>query len=169
MSTREEFIATVTAFLAAEKTLAGIDLPPQWMPSRTRPELCIKIPIELGGVQYGQQLVVVAPSARADFSLSIVHGGGVVRLDFEPRSGGHRNTLLAHLDGLPGVVSGTHFHRWEYNTRFVEGDGRLEELKHAEELPAAVRSFDAALRYLCGETNTTLPHGHRIELPGVLI
>lgn len=169
MTAREEFIAAVTAFLAADKTLAGVDMPPQWMPSRTRPEQCIKVPIELDGVQYGQQLVIVAPSVQADFSISIVHSVGVVRLDFEPRGGGHRNTLLASLDGLPGIVSGTHFHRWRYNTRFVEGDGRLEELKHAEELPTAIRSFDAALRYFCGETNIQLPHGHRIDLPGVLV
>lgn len=169
MPTKDEFVAEVTAFLAVEKTLAGIDLPPQWMPSRTRPELCIKIPIERDGVQYGQQLVIVAPSARADFSISIVHSVGVTRLDFEPRSGGHRNTLLAHLDGLPGIVSGTHFHRWKHNVRFIEGDGKLEELKHAEDLPPSIRTFEAALRYFCTETNIRLPHGHRIELPGVLV
>ena len=97
MSGKEEFIAAVTAFLVADKTLAGVDMPPQWMPSRTRPEQCIKIPIELDGVQYGQQLVIVAPSARADFSISIVHSVGVVRLDFEPRGGGHRNTATEGL------------------------------------------------------------------------
>ena len=169
MSTKDVFVAKVTAFLAAEKTLAGVDLPPHWMPSRTRPEQCIKVPIEIEGVQYGQQLVIVTPSARADFSLSIIYAVGVTRLDFEPHSGGHRNTLLAHLDGLPGVVTGAHFHRWKHNVRFVEGDGRLEELKHAEDLPPSIRTFDAALRFFCDETNIRLPHGHRIELPGVLV
>jgi hypothetical protein len=169
MPSRDEFIAAVTAFLAADKTLAGVDLPPPWMPSRTRPEQCIKVPIEVAGVQYGQQLVVVAPSGRADFAISVVYSVGIMRLDFEPLGGGHRNTLLAEADGLPGVVSGTHLHRWQHNVRFVEGDGRLEELKHAEELPSTIRTFHSALRYFCSEVRIHLPHGHRIELPGTLL
>ena len=132
------------------------------------PELCIKLPIEVGGVLSGPYLTVVTPSGRADFSISLVLGVGVTRLDFET-GGGHRNTTLALADGLPLVVSGRHFHRWKHNVRFIEGDGRLEGLKHAEELPVTIRSFDAALRFFCHETNIHLPHGHLIELPRILL
>lgn len=168
MPTREEFIANATAFLAEPKALAGIDAPQQWRPSRTRPEQCIKVPVEVGGVQYGHQLVIVTPSGRAEFSINLLFGVGISRLDFE-HGGGHRNTLFATADGLPLVVGGMHFHRWTYNVRFVEGDGRLEELKHAEDLPSTIRTFDAALRFFCHETNIQLPHGHHIELPRTLL
>lgn len=168
MPSRDEFISAVSAFLAAPKALIGADSPQQWQPSRTRPEQCIKVPVEIDGVQYGHQLVVVAPSGRSEFSISLVFNVGISRLDFE-HGGGHRNTLFASADGLPMVVSGMHFHRWSYNTRFVEGDGRLEELKHAEDLPGTIHTFDAALRFFCHETNIQLPHGHHIELPRTLI
>ena len=108
----------------------------------------------------------MTPSGGADFSISLVFTVGITRLDFE-QGGGHRNTWLQ--DGLPMVVSGMHFHRWENNVRFVEGDGRLAELKHAEDLPNTIRTFDAALRFFCHQTNIQLLHGHHIELPRTLI
>jgi hypothetical protein len=170
MPTREEFIAEVTQFFAEPKTLAGIGEPVAWQPNRDPAERCIKLPIEVNGAQNGQSLVLVARPARGpmDFSISVIYGVGVCRLDFD-ETGGHNNGFGPHLGNLPPVVVGSHFHRWNYNARFVEGDLQLLELKNAEEIPNTIRSFDSCLRWFCDEANIALPHNHHIALPDTLL
>lgn len=165
MPTREDFIKEVGEFLVTNKSLAGIGVPQQWQPSRRPTELCVKIPIEAHDAQSGQSLVIeFTPASQGlEFSISIVCGVGICRLDFD-ETGGHTNTI-GHLDGLPPVVNGSHFHRWEHNSRFVESYNKLPELKTAEEIPATIHTFDAALRWFCDETQIQLPHNHHIELP----
>ncbi|HSV50734.1 MAG TPA: hypothetical protein VLJ57_01355, partial [Burkholderiaceae bacterium] len=113
MPTREEFIREVTDFFNAEKALVGIDEPLTWQPNRDPSEHCLKIPIEIDGVQFGQQLVIVSRpgSATLDFSLVVIHGVAVCRLDFD-ETGGHTNSFSSHIDALPVQVVGSHFHRW---------------------------------------------------------
>lgn len=166
MPTREQFLDQVTAFLQSDKNLAGIGSPSQWQPNRDPSEKCLKLPIEIEGVLRGQELVIVSypASEKLRFTINIVYDISICRLDFD-ETGGHTNGFWADLDRLPMIVSGSHFHRWEINKRFIEGNGKLEELKHAELLPTTIRSFDAALRWFCDETKINLPHNHLIELP----
>lgn len=166
MPTRDEFVKEVSHFFVQPKRLGGIGTPAHWQPNRDPAELCLKLPIEIDGVLSGQTLVIVSypSSPNLRFTILIVFEVAVARLDFD-ETGGHTNGFLSHLDGLASIVPGSHFHRWSLNTRFVEGNGRLEELKHAEPLPVAIRNFDAALRWFCDETGIALPHNHLIDLP----
>lgn len=170
MASREEFIAEVTQFFAAQKTLGGIGEPPTWQPNRDPAERCLKLPIEVNGEHNGQTLCLVAYPTRGtiEFSVSVLYGVGVCRLDFE-ETGGHNNGFLPNVANLPPIVVGSHFHRWDYNARFVESDLKLPELKLAEAIPNAIRSFDSCLRWFCDETNIALPHNHQIVLPEMLL
>ena len=170
MPTRDEHIKAVEDFLGDTKTIAlGIESPVQWSHGRQSGEECVKIPLEVDGVQMGHQLVVVFVPGRNVFSISVVYSSNCVfRLDWDEQ-GGHTNGFVAHLDGLPAMIGGLHLHRWNHNSRFFDPSKPTQELKHAEELPRSVRNFDDALRYFCDETNINLPSGHYIELPRRLI
>lgn len=169
MTSKAEFIQSVDNFLAREKSIAGVGNPPQWQPNRDGVGHEIRMPIEVGGVQYGDHLIIwCVPQAKAFHILISRLDACVCRLDFDDLQG-HTNTLFAADDGLPGIVSGRHFHRWSLNTRFVMANGSLEKLKHAEELPVKIRLFDQALRWFCHETNIMLPHDHNITLPELLL
>jgi len=167
LPTREAFVDGVTAFLAARKSLGGIDSPQQWQPSRNGAHWCAKIPLALSGTLHGHTLVIEAnPSAAgSEFSIGIViEDVCVTRLDFD-ESEGHTNSVALPRDGVPYIVSGSHIHRWESNHRFVEWPLSLPRLRNAVELPQSIRHFESALRWFCDEMNIDLPHGHRIELP----
>lgn len=165
MPSKDEFTLAVTALIGAHKALAGIDTPPQWISARDGVGVETKFLVEVDGTQYGDKVTIVAVPAQGTFHLNLISRGVCVsRLDFDPMQP-HTNTIFAHLDGLPGIVGGRHFHRWSANTRFVKGDGALERLFHAEDLPASVQKFDQALRWFCNENNIGLPHGHLIEFP----
>ena len=169
MATRDEFIREVGVFLGLPKELAGIDFPPHWLPARDGIGIEAKFPVACDGTQLGDRLTVVAVPATRSFHINLLHVGMCVsRLDFDPMQP-HPNTMFAGQDGLPSMVSGHHFHRWSINTRFIKGDGTTELLKHAEELPTTVRTFDQALRWFCHEVNIALPHGHLVDYPGVLL
>lgn len=168
MSSRDAFTARVTEFLAAPKTIAGVDVPMEWGPGRQHQEQCIKLPLAVAGVQYGEQFIVAFnPGLKIFSTLITVSDICICRLDYDP-FGGHRNGFVAHLDGLHGILHGTHFHRWELNTRFIESPLALPKLKHACSLPSELHGFENHLRYFCGETNIGLPNGHYIELPRLL-
>jgi hypothetical protein len=169
MTTRDEFIDAVDKLLLARKTLPTAEEPPTWVPARDGVGHQTKLPIAIGGVQYGAQLVVNSVSYIGAFHILLTYSDLCVsRLDFDDLEP-HTNTMYAFDDGLPMNVSGRHFHRWSVNQRFVKGDGSLERLKHAEELPRSIHTFNAALRWFCDETNIHIPHGHRVELQGVLL
>jgi hypothetical protein len=171
LPTRDEFVAGVTAFLAARKTLAGIDSPQQWQPNRDGARWCAKIPLAVNGTLYGQTLVIETnPSASgAEFSIGIVFDDVcVTRLDFDEAEG-HTNSIAIPRDDVPYIVSGSHIHRWEHNHRFVEWPLSLPRLRNAVEIPPSIRRFEPALRWFCDEMSIELPHGHRIELPPELL
>ncbi|WP_222707634.1 hypothetical protein, partial [Ottowia flava] len=162
--TREEFIAYVDSVLLAQKSIPGIDEPTHFELGTFRNEYVLKLPVEINGV-LGPEKIIVAyrPSAHIDYSISLVCNVSVCRLDYD-EAGGHTNSMLASRFRIPLIVSGPHFHKWEYNKQFVENDTKLLELKNAVEV-RGIRSFDSALRWFCGEVNVHLPHNHSIALP----
>lgn len=169
MTTKDDFTRLVDCFLQTPKAIAWVDVPPTWQPSRDGSGQETKLQVTIDGVQYGHVLSVIAVPSTGAFHLVLLYSRTCVsRLDFDD-SQKHTNTLFADADGLPGVVSGKHFHRWSLNKRFIEANGSLEELKHAEELPTSIRFFEHALRWFCDETNILLPHNHSIVLPRMLI
>lgn len=169
MPARDDFIKGVDDLLAARKTLAGIDLPLDWPAARDGIGVEAKVPVEVAGTQYGDKLTVVAVPPMGTFHINLISLGLCVsRLDFDPQQP-HPNTMFADLDGLPAWVSGKHFHRWSINKRFVMGDGSLERLLHAEELPTTIHRFDQALRWFCSEVGIDLPSRNSLDYPGALI
>lgn len=169
MTTKADFVQLVDSFLSAEKTIAGVGIPATWQPNRDGSGQETKLQLEIDGVQYGDVLIIVSTPSTGAFHIVLMHCGACIsRLDFDDLQG-HTNTLFANQDGLPNIVSGRHFHRWALNKRFIQANGSLEELKHAEELPTNIRSFDPALRWFCDELKIYLPHDHNIECPRILI
>ena len=171
MPARGDFVGAVQALIEKpHKTLAGVESPMQWSPARDGIGVEAKIQIEVDGTQYGDKLSVVAVPSLGTFHINLIHRVGlcVSRLDFDPMQP-HPNTMHAAQDGLPAMVTGKHFHRWSINTRFVNSDGTLERLFHAEELPASIHTFEQALRWFCSELNIDLPHGHSVDYPEELI
>lgn len=169
MATKSEFIQTVTDFLDAQKSIAGVGAPPRWQPNRDGSGYESKLPLEVAGVQYGDFLIIGSVPSLDAFNILVTRFGTCIsRLDFDVLQP-HTNTLFAADDGLPPMVSGKHFHRWSLNGRFVAANGSLERLRHAEELPAKIRTFEQALRWFCDETKITLPHDHNITLPELLL
>jgi hypothetical protein len=166
MPTHQEFMDAVDAFFQADKTLVVGEDMPQWQDGRdSSTEKCMKIPIAIEDVQYGQRLELVScPNNEVlRFSISIIFPPAVCRLDFD-ETDGHTNSLVDLSDGLPLLVQGTHFHRWSFNKRFFKSHGRLTQLRNAEPVQG-LRSFSKALRWFCGETKIQLPYNWSVELP----
>ncbi|NGM86077.1 hypothetical protein G5B35_02020 [Parapusillimonas sp. SGNA-6] len=168
MTIKSEFIDAVDDLLRVAKTIVNVDEPPQWQPNRDGTGHEAKLQVAVDGVMYGDVLIIQCVPTSGAFHFSFTHSNICVsRLDFD--DGGHTNPLYALDAGVSPIVSGRHFHRWSLNTKFVNANGTLEELKNAEELPIKVRSFDAALRWFCEELNIFLPHDHDITFPRILI
>jgi len=169
MPIKDSFIDEVVHLLNAQKSLASFDVPPQWRSARDGVGVEAKFIVEVAGTQYGDKVTIVAVPSEKTFHINLIHRDLCVsRLDFDPMQP-HTNTLRANDYRLPLIVSGKHFHRWSHNTRFVKGDGTLDRLLHAEELPVSVQKFDQALRWFCSEIKIDLPHGHAIDYPSDLL
>jgi hypothetical protein len=169
MPNRDEFVNAVTEFLAAHKSLAGIDLPAAWTPGRQSSEITAKIPIEIDGVQHGHKVVLVYVPARQGYAINLVFADQCVsRLDYDSH-GPHLNPFGFSANQPPSWVGPRHFHRWEPNRRFVESGSLPIDLKVAEELSINARNFDDVLRHFCDACSIDLLHDHRIELPRMLL
>ena len=166
MATTDEFIRGVDAFLQAEKILVTGSGLIEWVPGREASiERCIKILIEVNGVQSGQRLELIAfPNYEVlKFSISVIFPPAVCRLDFD-ETDAHANSMANASEGLPTLVKGSHFHRWEHNKRFFVSDAMLTKLRNAEPL-GNIRSFDSALRWFCQQTNIAIPYDLSLQLP----
>lgn len=169
MPGRDEFIQGVDRLLAASKTLVGIDAPLRWQAARDQVGYEAKVPVAVNDTEYGDKLTVVAVPVMGTFHINLIHLNLCIsRLDFDPQQP-HPNTIYAAQDDLPAWVSGKHFHRWKKNKRFVVGNGTLERLWHAEELPTSIRTFENAMRWFCTEVGIALPNGNSLDYPGDLL
>ncbi len=135
-----------------------------WRPGRDDQELQIKLPLEIDGEQMGDLLVLTAfPLERGKISFSLVHGVAVTRLDVTAHEN-HSNPFDALGSKRPTLIRGPHFHSWELNRRFVDSARGLPRLPMAEPYLGSVKVMHA-LRWFCGETKITLPHGDSFDLP----
>ena len=150
--------------LLAPKSIPGIEEPTHFELGTFRNEYILKLPVETNGIQ-GPEKIIIAyrPNLHMDYSISFVCNVSVCRFDYD-EAGGHTNSFIASKFGIPLIVTGPHFHRWNYNRQFVDNDTKLPELKNAEEV-RGIRTFDSALRWFCGAVNVYLPHNHSIALP----
>ncbi len=166
MPTKEEFIKTVDALMGAEKVLVtGYDLI-EWVEGRDSTlEKCIKFPLEVGGVQSGARLELIAFPYHEilKFSISIIFGTSICRLDFDD-SDTHQNNLRTPQDNIPLLIQGTHFHSWELNRRLVVSPAALLKLKNAEPI-TNLRAFMPSLRWFFKRTNIVFPFDLSIDLP----
>lgn len=157
-----EFVEAVDAFLPLHKALVGAESP-KWQYGRDFAEKRLKLPIEVGGEQRGQHLIVMAypenhvPMFRIclEFLQKIV-----CRLDYEP-DGSHANRLMP--DGQNGLIHGPHWHAWELNRGCISSVLKYDKLPNAQPFTQA-QKFDACLRWYCAERGIDLGH-HGIVFP----
>lgn len=164
MPTKDQFIKEVDGLLSVVKTLAGAEHV-AWQDGRNEDEPCIKIPIEVEGVQYGTELLIVAyPLEPGKFSIVLIHYIAVCRLDIVDESEIHSNPLDALGLANMTLIRGPHFHSWPINRRLIESATKAQRLRMAEPYEGS-KKLMAALRWFCGQTNILVPHGVSIELP----
>ena len=166
MTALTEFLTAVDAFMPPRKVLIGADGPHAWQPGRDEGELCLKLPLEIGGEQRGQYLWIRAypehPTLK--FCIGILFGRPIVcRLDFNLEAV-HGNNFAPPGLGLPSLVKGPHWHSWEINRPLFVSVSSYTKLKCAVPLDAGIRKFDPALRWYCGKRNIEL-NQHQIALP----
>lgn len=164
MTTRQEFLQEVDNLLGVQKQIAGTGQL-IWQDGRSNGSKCVKIPLEIDGIQYGAQLVVIAyPQEPGRFSILIVHQIAVCRLDVVDDGEIHGNFQALPADGIPGLVNGPHFHEWQLNRRLIEGSNRLQKLPLARPFDQT-RSYEAALRWFCAQTRVDIPYDFDFDLP----
>lgn len=162
MPTRDKFVEEVDHIFSQQKELAGTD-GVRWQAGRNEDEMHIVFPVEMGGIQEGIQLHLLAyPKEQGKFSITLVWRIAVCRLDVSANDT-HGNGL-SPLDGLPALVTGPHFHAWAINRRLIESASKLQRLRMAAPYTGSVK-FMAALRWFCGEANIMVPHSISIDLP----
>lgn len=161
----DDFIAAVDAFLPLQKTLVGAHIRPVWRPGREPGEYKLLLPLEIDGEQRGQQLLLLAypNNPTLMFKIGIQFLDHVIcRLDFELEAV-HGNNFSLWGDGLPYIVSGPHWHKWEINRSHVHSTGFPFKLPNAVPYSNS-RQFDATLRFYCAERFIEIGK-HEIDLP----
>lgn len=159
-------IAQLEAFMAAPKAIAAPHHQGDWKLTHNPGELQMSWPLEYAGeIQPHASLTVVGRTDRYDFfRIMVLCPFGVARLDCTTET--HTNSLCGHLEGLPMLVSGPHYHSWPLNKRFFKSMKDCSKLPDAVEFDVAGRNFDSTLRWFCHDNNIEpLPASHVIELP----
>ncbi|WP_372425798.1 hypothetical protein [Salinarimonas chemoclinalis] len=127
-------------------------------------------PLAVEGTVTGMDLVVDAFPNEPDlrFTVLLLYSRCVMRLEYAVHVR-HRNHPVRGAfvpAGVPlGWVVGPHCHRWTDNRALGRGDALPEVLEFAIPLPPAVRGFDNASRWFCGEAEITCTSE---ELPRLL-
>lgn len=159
------FVAAVDAFRPVSKTLIGADITPEWKRGRQDGERKLVLPIEVGGEQSGQALMIVTcpNNPTLMFRIGIKFFEHVIcRIDFD-LDARHTNNARSWADGLPPLVIGPHWHRWELNRSSINSISSPLKLPHAIPFNDAKR-FDSVLRAFCADWSIELGR-HAIDLP----
>ena len=157
----------IDGVLRADKTLAGFGF---W--SQDHREHCERWsrPLEIAGELRGMQLEVKAYAAETSlkFRILLTEARCVWRLDFA--DDGHVNPLDAPVHkGM--AINGPHYHAWVDNRRYARPNSLPAKLRIARILPQSIRTFTAAFRWFCSETNIYVATADIPELPkrGLLV
>jgi len=166
VATTANLIAAVDGFVAAKKTVYGIEKPFQWARGYSQYEVVVKFPLEINGeLSSAARLEIVGFPQATDlkFRLCLCFSAAVARLDYTDET--HANTRCLAEDGLPASVTGPHYHSWVLNRQFFKGAAIAPKLHNAKPFDMTAR-FDSILRWFCADTNIEpLPAGHVIALP----
>jgi hypothetical protein len=150
MASRPDIRDVVDAFLAKEKTLAGLG---GWRRDTHARSFRWVQPVEVEGEIPGFDLTVKAyPSRRRlKFRIILAYGKAFWRLDYANDSP-HVNSFDRPSDLDLGPIRGPHYHSWKENRRFATASSLPSSLHNARMLPQNLRTFDSAFRWFCGET-----------------
>jgi hypothetical protein len=128
-------VATIDAFMDAEKRLLGADGPLLWGPGRNINERVLRLPIEVNGELLGQSLAITGfpRERRLKFRIGIIFPPAICRIDYADNER-HPNSLARPLDYVPPFVRGPHYHSWRANRRFFSAPTTPIRLRNAEPL-----------------------------------
>jgi hypothetical protein len=158
------FIADVVdAMLAADKELAGM---PQWDSGNRDGESRLVWPVLLQGRLVGITLNITAypadPPLRYTITLNVPPC--VWRLDFEHPYKRHKNGLSDGKRLGAYVINGPNFHAWPDNRHLATPAILPKKLECARAFDHAA-TFNAGLRWFCGETKILLRRDQEIDFP----
>lgn len=165
MASRPDIRTQVDALLAAEKTLVG-EAEFQALEGDSRKQRWRK-PCAINGEVTPLELEIQAyPDCETlKFRAILVWGRAICRLDYASNEA-HVNSPNRPRDLEIGPLNDPHFHSWSDNRRFSTRVSLPTNLPNARLIPANVRTYDAALRWFCGETRIILPSPDVPALPG---
>ncbi|MEQ8246377.1 MAG: hypothetical protein RID42_01720 [Alphaproteobacteria bacterium] len=154
----------VDGFLAAPKELAGA---PTWVEGSRSGEMRSSLPILVNGESTNAEFCTTAYPEESGLRFTIVlqyRNHCIWRLDFEPDYKRHTNPA-DRVDSLGGEYSivGPHYHAWNDN-RHLSTRSTLPDMPCARSLPNAIRHWENAFRWFCGETMIAF-HEPVFELP----
>jgi hypothetical protein len=154
----------VDALLAADKELAGTAI---WEAGNRIGERRLVWPVLIGGQLKGVNLNITAypNSPPLQFGITLNVPPCVWRLDFEHPHAKHRNPL-PDAERLGGYrINGSNYHAWADNRHLATAATLPKELECARALPANIQTFEAGLRWFCGETKIRIRNEQMIEFP----
>jgi hypothetical protein len=155
----------IDALLDQDKVLSAAV--PDWRDTGAHGQHRLIVPVVLAdGISTGLELEVHAyPDMRPlRFNILLNYGLCVWRIDHE-EDDAHINSLDAPPDIAGLYLTGPHYHAWDDNKRFCTHNSLPNKLKNARVLGNGIRSFDSALRWLCGEARIGQPPTGLITLP----
>jgi len=164
---RRAEIEEVDRFLAESKTLSE-GLPP-WSDSHIPGRLSAAWPVadQDGVVREGTRLALICKASDTSY-LSVtllLRGNRIYSVDLVPAGQRKTNGPMARYLGLPPVVVGPHFHRWEDNREHALANG-AGDMPHRRETPPLLVRLPHALTALCQATNIILtPEQASFDVP----
>ncbi len=166
MVSRAERIVAIDNFMAAPKRVVRPDGAGQWRRGgASEDERELQWPLEIDGEQIPDAFLKVVGwvRERTYFRLMMLNPMAICPLDYTDETHGNPPP---HMDGIPPLVVGPHYHSWPINRRFFSQRDPPVELSNAISYPGGGQSFDAILRWFCHDVNIEpLPPGHLIGLP----
>ncbi|MBY0408499.1 MAG: hypothetical protein K2Q01_12475 [Rickettsiales bacterium] len=163
----DSLAAVIDRLLEARKTLAGR---PAWENSpRPDEEKRLLWPLRINNEPCGADLLATAfPSygnSKEMWRIMIMAPRCIWRIDYA-YDGNHINSLDRPSDLREHNFNEPHYHAWADNKRFCSHSALPETLKNARIMPANIRNFHNAFRWLCDLTNIEQPSNDgMIELP----
>jgi|SRR6185312_7109623 len=153
----------IDELLEKDKELGGV---PDWREMHAHGQHRLVVPALLDGASTGMDLEVHAyPDIKPlRFGVMLNVRECVWRIDYA-EDDQHVNSFDAPPDIAGIQIDGPHYHAWDDNRRFCTHASLPRSLPNARFLPMAIRSFDSALRWLCGEAHIAQPRAGLIELP----